>query len=156
MDVVYRFSVSLTRNRADADNLVQDTYLRAHGSWRTFARDGDVRRWLLTICHTGFIQGRERARYRAEGANADERLQIRLDSGPAICEALDRLTEPYRSVVFLVDLEHQAYEAAAAILGVPIDTVRSRLFSARRQLRRMLDMHARDAGCAPCIDPTMV
>ena len=61
---------------------------------------------------------------------------------------MDRLTEPYRSVVVLVDLEDQSYETTAAILGVPIGTVRSRLFRARRQLRRTLGMFARDAGFA--------
>lgn len=162
IDIVYRFSLSLTRNRADADDLVQDTYLRAYRSWHTFERGSDARGWLLTICRNAFIRTRARARYRAEtgddiasfperdtndGRGVD-RLLTRLDLGPAICQALDRLSEPYRSVVVLVDLEDQSYDAAAAILAVPIGTVRSRLFRARQQLRRTLRIYARDAGFA--------
>jgi RNA polymerase sigma-70 factor (ECF subfamily) len=164
IDDVHRFSLSLTRNQADADDLVQETYLRAYRSWHTFEHGTDARRWLMTICRNAFIRTWQRARYWAEcdgdvasmaGTHADgersvdERLLTRLDLGPAICSALDRLTEPYRSVVVLVDLEDQSYETTAAILGVPIGTVRSRLFRARRRLRRTLGIYARDAGFAP-------
>ncbi|HTD60120.1 MAG TPA: sigma-70 family RNA polymerase sigma factor [Gemmatimonadaceae bacterium] len=163
IDDVHRFSLSLTRNQADADDLVQDTYLRAYRSWHTFERGTDARRWLLTICRNAFLRTCQRARYWAErdgdvasmgGADADaeqsvdERLLTRLDLGPAIWSALDRLTEPYRSVVVLVDLEDQSYETTAGMLGVPIGTVRSRLFRARRRLRRTLGIYARDAGFA--------
>jgi RNA polymerase sigma-70 factor (ECF subfamily) len=156
IDDVHRFSLSLTRNQADADDLVQDTYLRAYRSWHTFERGTDARRWLLTICRNAFLRTCQRARYWAESdgdvervaRSDDERLLTRLDLGPAICSALDLLTEPYRSVVVLVDLEDQSYETTAGILGVPIGTVRSRLFRARRRLRRTLGIYARDAGFA--------
>jgi hypothetical protein len=116
---VHRFSLSLTRNQADADDCQRARYW-AEG-------DGDVA---------------------LVARSDDEHLLTRLDLGPAICSALDRLTEPYRSVVVLVDLEDQSYETTAAILGVPIGTVRSRLFRARRQLRRTLGIFAHDAGFA--------
>ncbi|HSY81048.1 MAG TPA: sigma-70 family RNA polymerase sigma factor [Gemmatimonadaceae bacterium] len=156
VDDVHRFSLSLTRNQADADDLVQETYLRAYRSWHTFEHGTDARRWLMTICRNAFIRTCQRARYWAESDDDvalvartdDEHLLTRLDLGPAICSALDRLTEPYRSVVVLVDLEGQSYETTAAILGVPIGTVRSRLFRARRRLRRTLGIYARDAGFA--------
>ena len=154
IDDVHRFSLSLTRNPADADDLVQDTYLRAYRSRHTFERGSDARAWLLTICRNAFIRTRQRARYRSEtdddialiaegmDANAarsvEERLLTRLDLRPAICEALDQLMEPYRSVAILIHLEDRSYESAATILGVPIGTVRSRLSRARQQLRRML------------------
>ncbi|CAG1771301.1 partial ECF RNA polymerase sigma factor SigR, partial [uncultured bacterium] len=65
---------------------------------------------------------------------------------PALDRALDSLDEPFRATVQLVDIEDQSYEAAAGILGVPIGTVRSRLFRARRQLQEQLRLHALDAG----------
>lgn len=132
LDDVYRFALSLTRDRAAADDLVQDTYVRAYRSWHTFQSGSDARRWLFTICRNAFLRRRERA---------DERSLTQLDSADAVCNAIDRLPERYRSVVVLVDVEDQSYEGAAAVLGVPVRTLRSRLFRARRQLRRMLAPH---------------
>jgi RNA polymerase sigma-70 factor, ECF subfamily len=171
LDDVYRFALSLTRNEADADDIVQETYLRAYRSWHTFERGSDARRWLFTICRNAFLRTRERARHQveledgdveavasevAENAGAfsgDERLLTRLDLGPALSDALARLSEPFRSAVTLVDVEDQSYEAAAEILGVPIGTVRSRLFRGRRLLQQMLTEYARDAGIQTPITP---
>jgi RNA polymerase sigma-70 factor (ECF subfamily) len=75
-----------------------------------------------------------------------DRLLASVDLGPALGRALADLDEPFRSAVQLVDIEDQSYEAAAEILGVPIGTVRSRLFRARRQMQQRLRAHARDAG----------
>lgn len=69
-----------------------------------------------------------------------------IDVRPAIERAVDQLPEPHRSVLVLIDIEGQSYEEAAAILGVPIGTVRSRLFRARRVIQSALIEHARDAG----------
>lgn len=168
LDDVYRFALSLTRNEADADDVVQETYLRAYRSWHTFERGSDARRWLFTICRNAFLRTRERARHQVEledgdvealasnieqadgsrASGADERLLARLDLGPALARALDRLPEPFRSAVELVDVEDQSYEAASDILGVPIGTVRSRLFRGRRLLQSMLATYAHDAGFA--------
>ena len=166
LDDVYRFALSLTRNEADADDIVQETYLRAYRSWHTFERGSDARRWLFTICRNAFLRTRERARHQvdleegdvealasqvAESAASqpdDDRLLTRLDLGPALSRAMERLAEPFRSTVTLVDVEDQSYEAASDILGVPIGTVRSRLFRGRRLLQQMLTEYARDAGIA--------
>src|ERR1051326_4745118 len=59
---VYRFALSMTRDEADADDVLQDTYLRAFRSWRTFAAGSDCRRWLFTICRNVFVRSRERSR----------------------------------------------------------------------------------------------
>jgi RNA polymerase sigma-70 factor, ECF subfamily len=167
LDDVYRFALSLTRNEADADDIVQETYLRAYRSWHTFERGSDARRWLFTICRNAFLRTRERSRHQvdleegdvealasqvAESAASqpdDDRLLTRLDLGPALSRAMERLAEPFRSTVTLVDVEDQSYEAASDILGVPIGTVRSRLFRGRRLLQQMLTEYARDAGIAP-------
>ena len=166
MDDVYRFARSLTRNEADAQDVVQETYLRAYKSWDTFLPGSDARRWLFTICRNVFLRARERDRRHVEVEDGDvealagvvahadaardgaDAILARADLGPALSRALDGLQEPFRSAVVLVDLEDQSYEAASEILGVPIGTVRSRLFRGRRILQERLFEYARDAGFA--------
>jgi RNA polymerase sigma-70 factor (ECF subfamily) len=75
-----------------------------------------------------------------------EDVFARLDLGPAINDALTRIPEPFRSTVIIVDVEDQSYEAAAELLGVPIGTVRSRLFRGRRLMQEQLLDYAKDAG----------
>jgi RNA polymerase sigma-70 factor (ECF subfamily) len=75
-----------------------------------------------------------------------EDLHARVDLAPALTAALAKLPEPFRSTVVIVDVEDQPYDAAADILGVPIGTVRSRLFRGRRLLQEQLLAFARDAG----------
>src|SRR5436309_11578615 len=59
---VHRFALSLTRDESDADDIVQDTFLRAFRSWHTYLPGSDCRRWLFTICRNVFLRSRERAR----------------------------------------------------------------------------------------------
>jgi RNA polymerase sigma-70 factor (ECF subfamily) len=164
LDDVYRFALSLTRDETDAEDVVQDTYLRAYKSWHTYAPGSDCRRWLFTICRNAFLRARERDRTTVELVDTEadlmaastlffealrsgyEDLQARVDLAQALTEALGRLPEPFRSAVLIVDVEDQPYEAAAEILGVPIGTVRSRLFRGRRLLQEQLLAYARDAG----------
>ena len=164
LDDVYRFALSLTRDPADADDLVQETYLRAYRSWHTFQVGTDARRWLFTICRNVFLRSRERAKREVPLDDADAEtiagvrlhaemqrdgtadLLAKIDLGPALVRALDELPEPYHSAVLLVDVEDQSNEGASEILGVPIGTVRSRLFRGRRMLQSSLADHARDAG----------
>jgi len=164
LDDVHRFALSLTRDEADADDVVQDTLLRAYRSWHTYMPGSDCRRWLFTICRNVFLRSRERVRDTVEldasdadglsatepqlslvHAGSDENLS-RVDLGPAIHAALARVPEPFRSVLIIVDVEDQPYETAAAILRVPIGTVRSRLFRGRRLMQEQLLAFARDAG----------
>lgn len=167
MDDVYRFARSLTRDPSDAEDVVQDTYLRAFRSWRTFQPGTDIRRWLFTIARNAFLRSRERlqrevtldddATAAAESSQAQEAwvrggldpILDRADLGPAITEALAALPETFRSVVVLVDLEDQPYEAAAEVLGIPVGTVRSRLFRGRKLLQERLAQYAIDAGFVP-------
>ncbi|MGH7713394.1 MAG: sigma-70 family RNA polymerase sigma factor [Gemmatimonadaceae bacterium] len=164
MNDVYRFAFSLTRNESDAEDLVQETYLRAFRSWHTFQPGSDARRWLFTICRNAFLRSRERTRREVELEDGDEeayaiaarhaelladgtdRVLSQIDLRPALTSALEQLQEPFRSTVILVDVEDQSYDAAAEILGVPIGTVRSRLFRGRRQLQERLAVYAKDAG----------
>jgi RNA polymerase sigma-70 factor (ECF subfamily) len=73
-------------------------------------------------------------------------LLARTDLAPAISEALDEIPEVFRSAVVLVDLEDQSYEDAADVLGIPVGTVRSRLFRGRKLLQEKLLLHAQDLG----------
>jgi RNA polymerase sigma-70 factor (ECF subfamily) len=164
MDDVYRFALSLTRDSSDAQDIVQETYLRAYRSWHTFEPGSDCRRWLFTICRNAFLRSRQQTRHEVEPIDGDtealasarehaemiedgtDRLLATVDLGPALDRALSDLDEPFRSAVQLVDIEDQSYESAAEILGVPIGTVRSRLFRARRQMQQKLRLHAKDAG----------
>jgi RNA polymerase sigma-70 factor (ECF subfamily) len=164
IDDVSRFALSLTRDESDAEDVVQDTYLRAFRSWHTYVPGSDCRRWLFTICRNVFLRSRERARPSVplESGEVDGivagvifgsgprdqfgELAVRLDLGPAIGRALAQVPEPFRSAILLVDVEDQSYEFAAERLGVPIGTIRSRLFRGRRIMQQHLSAHARDAG----------
>ncbi|HEV8216984.1 MAG TPA: sigma factor-like helix-turn-helix DNA-binding protein, partial [Gemmatimonadaceae bacterium] len=130
----------------------------------TYLPGSDCRRWLFTICRNVFLRSRERARptVELEATDADaaaagvvyatavreglEDMFSRLDLGPAINDALTRIPEPFRSTLIIVDVEDQSYEAAAELLGVPIGTVRSRLFRGRRLMQEQLLDYAQDAG----------
>ena len=165
LDDVYRFALSLTRDEADAEDIVQDTFLRAYRSWDTYTVGSDCRRWLFTICRNAFLRSREREQRTIElrdgerdalpaGAlslrdapgNDLEDILFRTELLPAIEHALARVPAPFQSALVLVDVEDQSYETAAEILDIPIGTLRSRLFRGRRIMQELLATYARDAG----------
>ncbi len=166
LPAVTRFALSLTRDESDAEDLVQETYLRAFRAWDQFVPGSECRAWLFTICrNTHFrtslreqrVVAYEDAELEALGAaavhaaaQADglEDVFSRMDVMEAIRAAVDALPDPFREVVVLVDLEEQSYEDAARVLEIPKGTVRSRLFRGRRLLQEQLIEHARDAGIA--------
>jgi len=169
LEDVARFARSLTRSASDADDLVQNTYLRAFRSRHTFQVGADMRRWLFTICKHAFLREVERDAHDVlahaadpaddsyEAARLHSRLVSsgevalfdRLDLGPAIAAALTQLSPSLRGAVVLVDLEGYDYAEAAEVMQVPIGTVRSRLFRARRALQETLVQYGRDAGLVP-------
>jgi RNA polymerase sigma-70 factor (ECF subfamily) len=163
---VVRFARSLAHDEALADDLVQETYLRAYRSWHTFQRGADARRWLFTICRNVYLRLREREARVVDTSGEDAELESlaaaiehgqaergglgdlldRIEVAPAIRAALAAVPEVYRTAAILVDVEGESYEAAAEVLGVPVGTVRSRLFRARRLLQQSLFKYAVDAG----------
>jgi RNA polymerase sigma-70 factor, ECF subfamily len=160
---VSRFALSLAREEADAEDLVQETYLRAYRAWDQFQPGTSCRAWLFTICRNAYLRSREREQrmvqigdveleaLSATGPSAaapagDADLFGEPGLGPVIQGALDALPEHFRSAVVLVDVEEQSYEAAAAVLDVPAGTLRSRLFRGRRLLRAALGDYARREG----------
>ena len=170
LDDVARFAHHLTRDPADADDLVQETYLRALRGWHTFTQGTDCRRWLFTICRNAFIQALRSQKPVAYDAPELEALAAaavhagavesglgdlfsRIDLREAIDRGLGELPDSFREAVILVDLEGLAYDEAAVVLGIPVGTVRSRLFRGRRLLQQRLLSHAQDAGLAPARVP---
>ena len=163
---VVRFARALAHDEALADDLVQETYLRAYRSWATFKPGADARRWLFTICRNVYLRHREREGRVVDTSGEDAELESlaaasehgqaeraglgdlldRIDVAPAIRAALAAVPEVYRTAAILVDVEGESYEAAADVLGVPVGTVRSRLFRARRLLQQSLYKYAVDAG----------
>jgi RNA polymerase sigma-70 factor (ECF subfamily) len=163
---VARYARLLAGDSADAEDLTQETFLRACVNWTTFRPGTDCRKWLFAICRHLFLRTRERGErfvgvddpeaearraaelfWEAESAGL-EHLFHRIDLGPALEQAVRALPPDYRDVVIFVDVEGCAYADTAAALDLPIGTVRSRLFRARRLLQQTLMAHARDAGFA--------
>ena len=150
-----------TRNRADAEDLVQDTLARALGAWSRFEPGSNCRAWLFRILTNGFISGYRRRRrhnrfahesgddavtaFYGEGfdraGNPEDHL-LTDGLGDEVESALAELGEDYLKVVLLADLRGARYRDIASELGVPIGTVMSRLFRARRQLEERLRDYA--------------
>lgn len=161
---VARVARALVRDPADADDLVQETFLRAYRYWHTFENGTDCKRWLSQICRNVLIDSRRRAR--SETAVEDAELEslaavrihtaavaaglgdlyARIDLGPAILAAIAKLDPIFREIVVLSDVEELSYEEIATQLDIPIGTVRSRLYRARRHLQEDLMIYALDAG----------
>src|SRR5246127_3456023 len=142
-----RYARALMRNRANADDLVQDCLERAVGRWHQ-RRDGDVRAWLFTILHNlavnQFRKAASRGRHVAieeisedsfgEAAVQEQKLIYR-----DVLEKLARLPEDQRAVLLLVAVEDLSYAEAAKVLGVPVGTVMSRLSRARERLQQEIE-----------------
>lgn len=142
-----RYARSLLRNRADADDLVQEALARAVARADTFKAGTNLRAWLFTILHNVHVnQVRSRASRPTEvpveavesrlvtPARQEERVEVR-----DMMRALDELPEEQRQVLLLVALEGMKYEEVAETLGVPIGTVMSRLSRAREAVRTKLN-----------------
>jgi RNA polymerase sigma-70 factor (ECF subfamily) len=158
-DRVYRIAYRLSGNRADAEDLTQETFIRVFRSLADY-RPGPFEGWLhriITNLFLDMVRRRQRIRFDALPDDADHRLastaagpeqayaETHLD--PEIQEALDALPAQFRVAVVLRDLEQLSYEEIAATLGVKVGTVRSRIHRGRRLLRAAL------ANRAPSIRP---
>ena len=140
-----RYAWALCRNPQEADDLVQESLLRALGRWHLRRPDGSVRAWLFAILHNGFISARRQAARRplaalpAEDerpAQAGQEHAVMLDE---VAAALETLPDEQRAVLLLVGVEDLTYEEAARVLGVPVGTVMSRLSRGRERLRRAVE-----------------
>ena len=162
---LHRFAMSMARDSVQAEDLVQETYVKALSHRDQFQPGSNCRAWLFTICRNLFLKGRVRQDREApvedaklealEAAGVYRGVQAldpfgsvfeRRELQEAVREALTKLPEDYRLAVTLVDIEDQSYATAAQVLGVPVGTVRSRLFRGRRLLQEDLLAYAQDAG----------
>jgi RNA polymerase sigma-70 factor, ECF subfamily len=166
LSTIARVATALTGDAADTEDLVQETFLRAYRHWHTFQPGSDCKSWLATICRHTFAELRRRENrsvavddqeleslaaarvHSAARAKGVDDMFARLDLGPAIAKAIRALEPHYRDVVLLVDVDGFSYEEVAASLDIPVGTVRSRLYRARRHLQEDLLNYAIDAGYA--------
>jgi len=141
---LHRFAVSLTRDPAAADDLVQDTLERAIRAWPQ-RREGDLRAWLFAILRNRYLEGIRRRRGIEVGPEAlMEIAEAGVDPEAAVgardvLDGITALPEEQRSVLLLVAVEDMTYAEVAAVLAVPIGTVMSRLSRARGRMRTFLD-----------------
>lgn len=148
LDGLYATALRLTRDPAAAQDLVQDTFVKALRAASRFEPGTNLRAWLFTILHNTFRNDRrdagrdpvdvdseavEEAPLRAAGDDPEGRL-LRASVGTELKAALDGLPEEYRVAVWLRDAEEFSYADIAAMLGVPIGTVMSRIARGRRRL----------------------
>jgi RNA polymerase sigma-70 factor (ECF subfamily) len=148
-DALYRTARRLTRSPAEAEDLVQETFLKAFRASRRFERGTNLRAWLFTILMNSTRNRRrdqardvvdvdsaavERAGVRPEAAADPEQQMLRATLDADIQEALDALPETFRQAVWLRDVEDFSYAEIAAMLGIPVGTVMSRISRGRRLL----------------------
>jgi RNA polymerase sigma-70 factor (ECF subfamily) len=149
IDSLYGTAIRLTRRGADAEDLVQDTYLKAFRSSAQFQRGTNLKAWLFTILHNTFRnmrrhEGRnpidvdseivEQAAGSAAHEHSPEQLLTRASLDADLQAALDALPDAFRQAVWLRDVEELSYSDIAKVLGVPIGTVMSRISRGRRAL----------------------
>ncbi|WP_098469322.1 sigma-70 family RNA polymerase sigma factor [Serinibacter salmoneus] len=167
LDQLYSAAMRMTRNPSDAEDLVQETYAKAYGSFHQYRPGTNLKAWLYRILTNTYINSyrkkqREPLQSDADGVEDWEiaRAASHTSTGlrSAEVEALDRLgdsvvrdamaelSDDFRLVVFLADVEGFAYKEIAEIMGTPIGTVMSRLHRGRAQLRSLLADHARSLG----------
>ena len=167
-DSLYGAAYRLTRNARDAEDLVQDSLLRAYRFWDSFEQDSNCKAWLLRIVTNTFIneyQRRKRSRQVLDAATAEqdatdgvlihadandrqspERALLDRSVSDDVQRALDALPEDFRTAVVLCDVQGLSYKEIAEIMQTPVGTVMSRLFRGRKLLATSLRDFAASEG----------
>jgi RNA polymerase sigma factor (sigma-70 family) len=166
IDAMYNFAYRLTNDEDDANDLIQDTYLKAFRFINSFQEGTNAKAWLFRILKNSFIndyrkkskepskvdyQEVETVYNSTEDAEYESTTDLRLESvqdmiGDEVAMALNGLPIDFRTVIILCDIEGFTYEEMAKILDIPIGTVRSRLHRARNLLKEKLRSYAKSMG----------
>ncbi|MEQ8719515.1 MAG: sigma-70 family RNA polymerase sigma factor [Acidimicrobiales bacterium] len=165
-DQLYSTALRMTRNPSDAEDLVQETFLRGYRGFERFEEGTNLRAWLFRILTNTFINTYRRKQRRPDetdladlpdlylyrqlddgerGRSAEDELLDHLTEGE-IVDALEALPDQYRLAVLLADVEGFAYKEIAEILDIPIGTVMSRLHRGRKRLQEQLYEFGRRRG----------
>ena len=161
-DALYAYGLRLCHNPSDAEDLVQDSMLKAFDALDRLPENSNYKGWLFTILRNTWLSRMRRAgrvEYSSEPPDLADRRPDPLETiehgggkrgkdrfDDVVYEALGQLPEVQRSAVLLCDVEKMPYADIARILGCPIGTVRSRIFHARRALRSALQTYAEERG----------
>ena len=160
------FAYHLTYNEADADDLVQDAYLRAYKSIHSYQEGTNAKAWLFRILRNAFINEYRRKSNQPTKVDYEEVVNFHKEEddtsyssyldlreemfegmmGDEVTMAINSLSDEARVVILLCDIEGFKYDEIATILNVPIGTVRSRLFRARNSLKEKLKAYAKSLG----------
>ncbi|HAT6540010.1 TPA: sigma-70 family RNA polymerase sigma factor [Corynebacterium striatum] len=167
LDQLYGGAMRLTRNPQDAEDLIQETYLKAYNNFGSFKQGTNLKAWLYRIMTNTYINSYRKAKRRPSESSADELsdFQLYTTSGhdstglesaevealklmpdSTISEAMNDLPEDYRMVVYYADVVGLAYKEIAEIMDTPLGTVMSRLHRGRKLLRVALKDVAREVG----------
>jgi RNA polymerase sigma-70 factor (ECF subfamily) len=162
LDALFRVAMRFAGNAPDADDLVQETLLKAYRAWHTYQKGTNAKAWLLAILRSVFINEYRRSARRRAFVDLDAIEPVMVldelrDADPEgaffenlvddeVLRAVDDLPLPFREVVTLHDVESLRYEDIAVMLGIPVGTVKSRLFRARHVLRARLYDYAVSTG----------
>ncbi|MEN9516894.1 MAG: hypothetical protein RL733_132 [Actinomycetota bacterium] len=166
MNQLYAAAMRYTKNPEDAQDLVQDTYIKAYNSFHQFEPGTNLKAWLYRVLTTTFINNYRKDQRRPQTSDSEledwqlaEASSHTSDQGKStedvvlenlpdsdIKNALAQIPEEFRMVVYLADVEGFSYKEIAEIVGVPTGTVMSRLHRGRKQLREKLTDYARERG----------
>jgi RNA polymerase sigma-70 factor (ECF subfamily) len=159
LDELYGTAVRLTRNRSDAEDLVQEAVMRAWAFWDRFELGTNARAWMHRILVNTFINGYRRKKREREILaearvheverpmwNHQDRKKANEGFGDEVSRALDSLPDEFRIVLMMVDMNDLSYREVADALACPIGTVMSRLHRARRRMQDELESYAVEAG----------
>jgi len=154
---LYNFAQWLTQNRDEAEDLVQETYMKALKGFASFQQGTNFRAWIYRILRNTFLTSRSGLQERVTVPFDDEDREATLPAAShtpesemltradqqSVQSALERLRVPYREVILLCDLEEMSYREIAETLAIPVGTVMSRLSRARKAMRELLASEVR-------------